>query len=83
MRIKGCSWFGMESHTCYIGGSDQAPVASYMAFLKQHHFNAIRVPLAADAVLGTRNCLNDDGVYYTHNYEFMGLSYIDQLGLFV
>ena len=83
LRIKGCSWFGMESHTCYIGGSDQAPVASYMAFLKQHHFNAIRVPLAADAVLGTRKCLNDDGVYYTHNYEFMGLSYIDQLGLFV
>ena len=83
LRIKGCSWFGMESHTCYIGGSDQAPVATYMAFLKQHHFNAIRVPLAADAVLGTRNCLNDDGVYYTHNYEFMGLSYIEQLGLFV
>ena len=83
LRIKGCSWFGMESTTCYIGGADQAPVASYMAFLKQHNFNAIRVPLAADAVLGQRNCLSDDGVYYTHNYEFMGLSYIEQLGLFV
>ena len=83
LRIKGCSWFGMESHTCYIGGADQAPVASYMAFLKRNNFNAIRVPLAADAVLGQRNCLSDDGVYYTHNYEFMGLSYIEQLGLFV
>ena len=54
-----------------------------MAFLKRNRFNAIRVPLAADAVLGQRNCLSDGGVYYTHNYEFMGISYTEQLRLFV
>ena len=83
LRIKGCSWFGMESSTCYIGGADQAPIDASMAFLKQHRFNAIRVPLAADAILGQRNCLSDSGVYYTHNYDFIGLSYTEQLLLFV
>ena len=53
-----------------------------MSFLKRHRFNAIRVPLAADAILG-RRCLNDDGVYYTHNQDLRGLDYGGQLDLFV
>ena len=83
LRIKGASWFGLESSTCYIGGADQAPVSKYMEWLKENKFNALRVPLAADAILGQSRCLSDDGVYYSHNYEFMGLDYGEQLRLFV
>lgn len=54
-----------------------------MEWLKENKFNALRVPLAADAILGQSRCLSDDGVYYSHNYEFMGLDYGEQLRLFV
>jgi len=83
LRIKGVSWFGMESSVCYIGGADSNPISTYMAFLKENSFNAIRVPLAADAILGRHNCMMDDGVYYTHNHDLMGLNYGEQLQQFV
>jgi hypothetical protein len=52
LRIKGASWIGLESATCYLRGATQAPLSYYAIFLQTHGFNAVRVPLAADGVLG-------------------------------
>ena len=80
LKVKGVSWFGLESkpcfaepHTartdpralsvlpreplhrsrcrCFVGGLDQMPVEMGAAFLRRHSFNAVRVPLAVDALL--------------------------------
>lgn len=82
LRIKGVNWFGLESNPCYIGGGDFGPLGEYADFLRANGFNAVRVPLAVDNVLGTSVCSND-GVYSDHNPHLMGLSYVEQLAWFV
>ena len=68
LRIKGVSWFGLENRKCYIGGATDTPVRDVAEFLTDNGFNAVRVPLAADAVLseGKAHCV-DAGVYYDYN----------------
>ena len=55
VRIKGASWFGLDSNPCIPGGSSKGKIENGMAFLRTHGFNAIRLPLAVDAVLEVRN----------------------------
>ena len=51
LKIKGVSWFGMESRPCAVGGLEQMPVEIGAAFLRKNGFNAVRVPLAVSALL--------------------------------
>ncbi|KAL1519958.1 hypothetical protein AB1Y20_023444 [Prymnesium parvum] len=88
LRLKGASWFGLEGDPCYPGGATQAAIADNMAFLREHRFNAVRVPLALDAVLaaaagGRAACQGPDGLFYTFNPDFSGLGYMEMLGLLV
>ena len=63
VRIRGASWFGMETRSCVIGGAAYRPIESVAAWLHDHGFNAVRVPLAADAVLNPsqHTCLANGG----------------------
>ena len=51
LKIKCVSWFGMESAPCQIGGLGEMSVRSGAAWLQENGFNAVRVPLAVDALL--------------------------------
>ena len=51
LKIKGISWFGLESKPCVIGGLDKMPVENGAEFLKREGFNAVRVPLAVSALV--------------------------------
>ena len=51
LKVKGVSWFGLESKPCLIGGLDQMPVEAGAAYLAAQGFNAVRVPLAVSALL--------------------------------
>ena len=51
LQIKGVSWFGLESKPCSIGGLEQMPVDMGAAFLRKNGFNAVRIPLAVNALL--------------------------------
>ena len=54
-----------------------------MEFLRTHGFNALRLPLAVDAVVDAFRGQNprcmapDPGVFYTYNIEWMDLGYLD------
>ena len=84
LLIKGVSWFGLESRSCYIGEGAAGPLSAYADFLKFHGFNAVRMPLAADAVIADRRarCLNQ-GIYVTNNPELEGLSYLTVVERFI
>ena len=76
LLIKGVSWFGLESGSCYIGGGPGGPLRSYAQFLQVHGFNAVRVPLAADAIAASLRgrdaaCLNH-GIYINFTPELEG-----------
>ena len=55
---------------------------AYAAFLKAQGFNAVRVPLSADVVLGRASC-GIAGVYTSHNPHLEGLGYLEILESFV
>ena len=50
LKIKGVSWFGLDSMPCVLGGLDKVPLGSLAAFLKEAGFNAVRLPLAVSAL---------------------------------
>ena len=83
LRIKGVSWFGLESSPCYPGGASKGKIELGMEFLRTHGFNALRLPLAVDAVVeafrgqNPRCMAPDPGVFYTYNIEWMNLGYLD------
>ena len=83
LRIKGASWFGLESSPCYPGGASKGKIELGMEFLRTHGFNALRLPLAVDAVVESfrgqkpRCMAPDPGVFYTFNIGWMDLSYLD------
>jgi endoglucanase len=83
LRIKGISWFGFEGSSCYLGGGDSAAMENIASFLRSNEFNAVRIPLAADALLAGGCFCCKDGVYYDHNPQLMYLPYIDQLEILV
>ena len=86
--VKGASWFGLDGAVCYIGGGDRTPIAHSAQFLKSNGFNAVRIPLAASAVLRAAagepvSCLDMD-VYYTYNREWQKYdNYLDLLGRWI
>ena len=83
LRIKGASWFGLESSPCYPGGASKGKIELGMEFLRTHGFNSLRLPLAVDAVVqafrgqNPRCMAPDPGVFYTYNIEWMDLGYLD------
>ena len=85
LRIKGASWFGLESSPCYPGGADKAKVKLGFEFLRQHGFNALRLPLAVDAVLSASRgdqpaCIAPDtGVFYTYNFDWIDYTYLQYI----
>ena len=83
LRIKGASWFGMETEVCVIGGADARPVDTITEWLASHDFNAIRLPLAADAILHPTGhpCTlrGDQEGKRRHNLAFGGLTYMKQV----
>ena len=65
LRIKGASWFGLDSNPCIPGGASKGKVELGMAFLRRHGFNALRLPLAVDAIIAslrgqTPSCMAPD-----------------------
>ena len=88
LRIKGVSWFGMETPTCHPGGLWHRPLGDYAAFLREHGFNAVRVPLAADALTSLMDhpcmALGENRMAARgNNPDFLGVSYVDQLAQLV
>ncbi|KAF1315499.1 Cellulase-8, endo-1,4-beta-glucanase, partial [Globisporangium splendens] len=57
-RIKGASYFGMETDICVPhglwGGDASTTLEEIARFLRAHTFNLVRIPLAMDAVLENR-----------------------------
>ena len=84
LHIKGDSWFGLESSSCFIGGADHGSLAEYAQFLSANRFNAVRIPLAMSELLpgATGACLNS-AAYKEHNAAFAGLGYVETLRAFV
>ena len=86
LRIKGASWFGLESASCYIGGADSDSLHTFADFLANNGFNAVRVPLALSELLpdAIGTCLNPSA-YQVHNANFgRGVSdYLAQLDHFI
>ena len=88
LQLKGASWFGLQGRPCYPGGASQAPLAGNMAFLRANRFNALRVPLAQNALTDTpvwdrANCQGSDGLFITFNPDFGGLGYMQMLSKFI
>ena len=89
LRIKGVSWFGMEGPICHPGGLWHRPLEDYAAFLRKHGFNAVRIPLAADAITGLMDhpCLIIPAEHKVaargNNPDLYGLTYLDELARFV
>ena len=98
LKIKGVSWFGLESKPCAIGGLDQMPVEAGAAFLREQGFNAVRIPLAVSALIsGQRDgeCMPTElsakptaaagatSGYATHNPTYMGTTYMQMLTKFI
>lgn len=50
-HVKGISWYGMEGETHCFEGLDRNSLSNILALLKEHNFNAIRIPLALDNFL--------------------------------
>lgn len=88
LRIKGVSWFGMETSTCHPGGLWHRPLEDYAAFLREHGFNAVRIPLAADAITSLLDhpCMalgEHNMAARGNNPNLVGVSYVDELAAFV
>ena len=82
IRIRGASWFGMETKACVIGGAEHLPIETIAEWLKEHGFNAIRLPLAADAILSPGHpCMSkgDTTGVRNHNTALGSLTYLDQI----
>lgn len=79
LRLKGVSWFGLESMPCYIGGGHAAPLAANARFLHANGFNAVRVPLAVDEIVrsapGVKPRCGIDGIYIEHNPSLVEASF--------
>ena len=57
LQIKGVSWFGLEGSPCEVGGLGEMSIEQGAAFLRKNAFNAVRIPLAADAVVANGGCM--------------------------
>lgn len=83
LRIKGAAWFGFESAACHIGGSDRRSLTSIASWLKEHGFNAVRVPFAADAVVSPsrHKCMDSGnmGGVREHNPQLLSMTYRKQI----
>ena len=79
--------FGMETETCFIGGAANRDIDSIAEWLAGKGFNAVRVPLAADAILSPTGhpCTNkgDQDGLRANNMVFGSLSYMKQLAQLV
>ena len=59
VQLKGVNWPGMDEAECFFSGADRRPLHWYAAYLKEQGFNAVRVPLAADAITSRRHACQD------------------------
>ena len=73
----------MESKSCVIGGAAQQAIEVSADWLKSNGFNAVRLPLAADAILQPRThpCLSlgDRAQVRMHNLALGSLDYVEQV----
>lgn len=83
VRIRGASWFGLETETCMLGGAPSRDIESIAEWLQAQGFNAIRLPVAADAILNPINhpCLlrGDRDNLRLHNLALAALNYVEQV----
>ena len=80
LQVKGVSWFGFETATCVLGGASEVSVDRIAAVIKEAGFNAVRLPVGADALLRDDAKCRDDSQYAVHNREMMGLTLVEQVG---
>jgi aryl-phospho-beta-D-glucosidase BglC (GH1 family) len=73
----------METEVCYIGGADKRDIASSAKWLADNGFNAIRLPLAADAILHPTGhpcmLLGDQDGLRLHNMALGAMKYVEQI----
>ena len=82
IKIHGASWFGMETEACVIGGAQHLPIETIAEWLSEQGFNAVRLPLAADAILNPRHpCTlkGDVEAVRNRNFAFGSMQYLDQV----
>jgi endoglucanase len=61
LRIKGISWFGLETPDLAPNGLWVHPMEFYMDLLAEDHFNVLRVPFSAEWVLYNWDAYPDQG----------------------
>lgn len=71
--LKGTNWFGLETADFCLHGLWSVPMAQLLDFLKQHRFNALRVPFSAEFALDMDGCKPTNCNYHA-NPELQGKS---------
>ncbi|EGC35631.1 hypothetical protein DICPUDRAFT_152047 [Dictyostelium purpureum] len=51
LRLKGINWFGCETETFTVHGLWARDYKQYLDFLKEHRFNAIRIPFSLEMIM--------------------------------
>lgn len=80
--IKGVSWFGMEEDHRVPRGLDKVSIDNVFAFLKEHRFNAIRLPMSLQN-LKHNSGPGSSAVSTFLNPELKSLHYIDVIRVIV
>lgn len=73
----------METDACFLGGATKRAIEEVAHWLKESGFNAIRLPLAADALLNPDHpCMleGDQTKLREHNMALGALGYLGQIG---
>lgn len=74
-RIKGFSWFGMETELAVPGGLEKVPAANIFDFAQAHNFNSIRLPLSVENIVANR--IGNTNAFF--NPTLTGLTYLDMV----
>ena len=88
IRLRGANWFGFEGANAVVDGLWERPMSEYVGFLASQGFNAVRVPLAADALTSLMDhpcmALGENRMAARgNNPDFLGVSYVDELAQLV
>ena len=79
--IKGANWFGSEDRNGPMQGLDEHSITFYLAFLRQHGFNAVRLLFNHESVLSNAKMYTRKVPKQYHKFdhapELEGLTYVE------
>ena len=67
--IKGANWFGSEDRNGPMQGLDEHSIPFYLAFLRQHGFNAVRLLFNHESVLSNAKMYSRKVPKQFHKFE--------------